>query len=214
MGRRRKEFRRPEAKLDCRLIVIASEGRNPEENYFRSLAKEYENKRVHVEIVESVGTKNDPESVLARLDAFRGEYDMGDGDNLYLVIDRDRWTLKNLSHVAREAKQKGFFLALSNPNFELWILLHVEDVSRFPDEKKKSIFENKKVNKHKRCLEEILGGLFDGYNKPKFDCARIVGEVEDAIENARRIDIAPKKRWPNYLATRVYILAEDIIKDA
>ncbi|MBQ3772166.1 MAG: hypothetical protein II834_09580 [Bacteroidaceae bacterium] len=40
---------RQEAFRDARLIVIASEGKDTERIYFKALAKEYTNPRVHVE---------------------------------------------------------------------------------------------------------------------------------------------------------------------
>ena len=43
---------RREAFRDARLIVIASEGKDTERIYFKALAKEYANPRVHVHILE------------------------------------------------------------------------------------------------------------------------------------------------------------------
>ena len=43
---------RREAFRDARLIVIASEGKDTERIYFKALAKEYSNPRVHVHILE------------------------------------------------------------------------------------------------------------------------------------------------------------------
>ena len=214
MGRKRKEFKRPEDKFDCRLIVIASEGSSTERNYFHVLAENYDNKRVHVEIVKSEDTKSDPESVLARLDDFYKSYDLGEDDNLYLVIDRDRWEEKNLSHVARQSSQKNFTLTLSNPNFELWVLLHKKDVADFSDDEKRKLFENEKPSKHKRYIDSILSEIWGGYNKTKFDFYKIIPDTLNAIKNAEKLDKNRQERWPNELATRVYIPVKDIIKDA
>ena len=43
---------RQEAFRDARLIVIASEGKDTERIYFKALAKEYTNPRVHLHILE------------------------------------------------------------------------------------------------------------------------------------------------------------------
>ena len=43
---------RQEAFRDARLIVIASEGKDTERIYFKALAKEYTNPRVHVHILK------------------------------------------------------------------------------------------------------------------------------------------------------------------
>ena len=53
---------RREAYRDARLIVIASEGKDTERIYFKALAKEYTNPRVHVHILErSVDEQNNGE---------------------------------------------------------------------------------------------------------------------------------------------------------
>ena len=44
---------RQEAFRDARLIVIASEGKDTERIYFKALAKEYTNPRVHVQTMNS-----------------------------------------------------------------------------------------------------------------------------------------------------------------
>jgi hypothetical protein len=48
-------------------------------------------------------------------------------DVLWLVIDTDRWGDKQLSEVTSECVSKHFRLAVSNPCFELWLILHYED---------------------------------------------------------------------------------------
>lgn len=43
---------RREAFRDARLVVVASEGKDTERIYFKALAKEYANPRVHVHVLE------------------------------------------------------------------------------------------------------------------------------------------------------------------
>ena len=159
MGRKRKPFKRPPKKLDCRLIVITSEGSNTEVNYFRTLAEEYDKTNVHVKIIPSKETKSDPAHVFERLDDFYRNYDLGEDDNLYLVVDRDRWDEGCLSDIAATCNQKGFFMTLSNPNFELWLLLHEKDISNESNDEKERIFQNDKINKNRRYIGKLLSSL-------------------------------------------------------
>ncbi|WP_422451131.1 MULTISPECIES: RloB domain-containing protein [unclassified Endozoicomonas] len=55
---------------------------------------------------------------------------MGTHDELCLVIDRDQqaWEEKAISEIAKACDQKQYLLALSNPAFDLWLLLHHLDV--------------------------------------------------------------------------------------
>ena len=49
-------------------------------------------------------------------------------DEAWIVIDRDEWTEEQLARLhqwSNERTNHGF--ALSNPNFEYWLILHFED---------------------------------------------------------------------------------------
>ena len=178
MGRTRKLFERPVDKFrDCRLIIIASEGSKTEKNYFDALAVFYKNTKVHVKFIEAIDTSSDPEHVFERLDGFYQEYDLGKDDNLYLVIDRDRWQEGTLSEIAATCNQKDFIMTLSNPNFELWLLLHEKDISLDDVGEQSKIQENKKVNKTRSYLEFLLGDLWGGYNKSNCKFEHIMDKV-------------------------------------
>ena len=45
-------------------------------------------------------------------------------DSLWLMFDIDRWGEKNISEICRQARQKQYQLAISNPCFEVWLYLH------------------------------------------------------------------------------------------
>lgn len=78
-----------EAFRDARLIVIASEGKDTERIYFKALAKEYANPRVHVHILEGCeGEQNNssPEHVLKQLNDYKGQYDLESDDELWLLL--------------------------------------------------------------------------------------------------------------------------------
>lgn len=102
---------RREAFRDARLIVIASEGKETERIYFKELAKEYANPRVHVHILDRCeGEKNNssPEHVLKQLNDYIGQYALEADDELWLVVDRDRWTEAMLSSVALKCKNNDY----------------------------------------------------------------------------------------------------------
>ena len=102
---------RLEAFRDARLIVIASEGKDTERIYFKALAKEYTNPRVHVHILErSEAEQNNssPEHVLKQLNDYKEQYALEADDELWLVIDKDRWTEAMLSRVATECAQDEY----------------------------------------------------------------------------------------------------------
>lgn len=69
---------------DAKLVVIAAEGQKTEKVYFDDLAYTFHNPRIHVEVLE-------------RLNSFRRQYKLRpDYDQLWLVLDVDRWGERKL----------------------------------------------------------------------------------------------------------------------
>lgn len=156
-----------------------------------------------------------PEVVLAQLDNFSAEYNLDEEDELWMVIDRDfqSWTIKMIREVAQKCHQKkGYFLGLSNPAFELWLLLHLVDVTTLSEQEKETLLANRKVSLDKTYSKKLLSDLLDGFNEANYDPMQFVLHVEEAIQRAKAIDRYPRRRWPDYLATRLYKLAFNIIQ--
>lgn len=103
MPRRRRPFIRPDADRDARLIVIAAEDSKATIAYFQALVSPrwYQSSRVHVELLTRATTASAPRHVLQQLNQWREEYQIGADDELWLVIDVDRWGNAELSDVAR-----------------------------------------------------------------------------------------------------------------
>lgn len=207
---------RHEAFRDARLIVIASEGKDTERIYFKALAKEYANPRVHVHLLERrEGEENNssPEHVLKQLNDYKGQYDLEYDDELWLVVDRDRWTEAMLSHVATECAQDDYMhVALSNPCFELWLLLHLVDANLLTPEEQQQWMENRRRSKNSApFLKALLRRVMGSYHESSYDAQMLIANVEVAIERARTLDKNPVDRWPQTLGTRVYLLAESVM---
>ena len=207
---------RREAFRDARLIVIASEGKDTERIYFKALAKEYTNPRVHVHILErSENEQNNssPEYVLKQLNNYKSQYELEDDDELWLVVDKDRWTEAMLSRVATECSQEvAMHMALSNPCFELWLLLHLEDAASLTPEEQKQCMENRRKSKNADpYLKVRLRQKMGSYHESSYDVLTLIAHIEDAIERARALDKNPNDRWPQTLGTRVYLLAESVM---
>ena len=207
---------RHEAFRDARIIVIASEGKDTERIYFQALASEYANPRVHVHILErgeDEQNNSSPEHVLKQLNDYKRDYSLEEDDELWLVIDKDRWTEAMLSHVAAECAQNDFMhMALSNPCFELWLLLHLVDATSLTSEEQEQWMKNDRSSRRtdpdlKVRLRQAMGS----YNESNYDAQILIPHVEIAIERARALDDNPADRWPQTLGTRVCQLAESVI---
>ncbi len=207
---------RREAFRDARLIVIASEGKDTERIYFNALAKEYVNPRVHVHILErseSEQNNSSPEHVLKQLNDYKEQYSLEADDELWLVVDKDRWTEAMLSRVATECAQDDYMhMALSNPCIELWLLLHLVDVSSLSQEEQRQWLENRRKSKNADpYLKVRLRQEMGAYHEADYDAQMLITHVEEAIERAKALDRNPADRWPQTLGTRVYLLAESVM---
>jgi hypothetical protein len=215
--RAKRNFTRIESNRDAKLIVIATEGRRTEGIYFEGLSQYLCNPKVHVEVIEKLDDNSSPKEVLRKLNIFTKEFNLDENDELWMVIDRDyqSWKPQMIKSVAQICHQKkGFYLALSNPAFELWLILHFIDCSILSQKEKDLIFENRKVGKKssKTYTKKLLSGAIGGFNEASYDPCQFLPNYKDAIINAIKLDVEPRTRWPDYLATRVYKLVQSISK--
>lgn len=215
MGRIKRDFKRPENKRSAKLIVIATEGRKTERIYFEALVENFDSTKVHVEVIEKLDDNSSPDRALTQLNSFADEYNLDENDELWMVIDRDyqSWGIKMIKAVAQICHQKkGYYLAVSNPAFELWLLLHLIDCSQLTAQEKVDLFKNAKVKRRgKPYSKQMISDILGGFNEAKYDANKFVPNVEEAIKNAIKLDVNPRTRWPNYLGTRVYKLVQNII---
>ena len=207
----KREFRpktRKSSLRDARLIIIAAEGTNTEQQYFDALKVEYENSRIHVEVLTREDTASSPERIIAILNEFRATFKIKKGyDELWLVIDVDRWGIEKIAEIARLTLQKGYELAVSNPCFELWLLLHHRTLAQYPEEILGEFRANRKDGTNRTRLGKELLSILGSYNKLNLATKNFIPYVQVAVENARIIDVEPDHRWPNDLGSRVYRLA-------
>jgi hypothetical protein len=209
MGRERRDFVRRSGFRDARLFVIASEGAVTEPKYFNGIKERWHNPRIHLEIVgrDDPGLSS-PEHVLRTLDRFASEYKLRDGDQLWLVIDRDSqsWKPRTMARIARRCEQKRYFLAVSNPCFELWLLLHFEDVPAQSPARRQELLEN---------ADGLL--KFEVARHCGTDCEYIdnfISNSATAIARAEVLDAKPQDRWPSQLGTRVHRLIRQLAPES
>ena len=118
---------------DDRIFVIATEDTYAPKQYFEALSLP----RVRVLVLETQEQDSAPSQVVDRLieahrNAQRHEK-VQEGDEFWILIDSDHHFQPN--HCAGTvrsldaARQSGFGIAVSNPCFEVWLLLHLVPLS-------------------------------------------------------------------------------------
>lgn len=217
MPRQRIEFIRESNVTDReKLFLLAYEGNETEPTYFEALKKNYRFNKDRIEIVslrrDAKDTKSAPKYVFDNLEKIKDEYDLGNNDELWMIIDRDR-NGKNIEKYSTKCKSNSnFYFALSNPCFEFWLLLHLKDITEFTADELSLIFENRKVGRKKTYLKKLLSNILpDGYNEANLQPERFLNNIEVAIFRAKNMNIDGED-YPKTLGTDVYKLIEKVIQ--
>lgn len=203
-----------------KLFVLSYEGTVTEKKYFQDFrASKYFNNNGLIEIVPLKRPKHkgsDPFSVKNLLKEAKKEYGFKTTDEFWLVIDRDDWEKVhklNFDDLVIECNnEKNFYLAMSNPCFEIWLILHLKELSEFTQEEQILIFENAKVSKSKNHIDIVVGQLQcdnRGYNK-RPNPSIYLPQTKIAIERAKSIDNL-EDDYPKSLGTHLYKLIEKLI---
>jgi hypothetical protein len=150
---------------------------------------------------------------LKQLKTYKAQYALEADDELWLVIDKDRWTEAMLSRVATECAQDEYLrMALSNPCIELWLLLHLVDATSLSPEEQQLWLENRRNSRRSDPYLKIrLRQEMGSYHESAYDAQMLIAHVEEAIARAKALDKNPVDRWPQSLGTRVYLLVESVM---
>lgn len=123
--------RRPPKREPRRRVLILCEGKITEPKYFTEFKREHRTHLVEVEIVPDCGVpKSLVETAIEKKKA--AEKQARKEGNVFLKYD-EIWCVfdvdahPNLQEAKLQAQNHGLKLAISNPCFELWILLHFRD---------------------------------------------------------------------------------------
>ncbi len=199
MPRRKRPLDRDGGTLrDASLLVIASEDRYAAKQYFGR----FRTRRIQFLVVPTSDGRSSPTAVMERLDEFKRSNATEVDDQFWVCIDLDHWAgeshMKNLTDVLSHCRRKGYRVAISNPCFELWLLLHLEDLP---------------TNVSPRCDEIAarLATLLGGYNKAKC-CSSIqftAEMVHDAVRRAEASDTADA--IPTRPLSRVHLILKELM---
>jgi hypothetical protein len=160
-----------------KVVIISCEGCVTEPEYFKAIKRKLSSNLknlVEIEIVPKPSTDSKPQAVLNNLeDYITSKYDFDkETDILWLVIDRESVKDRKdaIENIIPECQSKGYSIALSNPTFELWLLLHLTDIIKY---NVKSLLENNwdTPSKNRRYIDKELSNILSkefnkkGYNK-------------------------------------------------
>lgn len=206
-------FRESNTKTKEKIIVLAFEGNDTEDLYFSALKghERYNDELIYLHILRRPknDTNSSPRHVFNKLKKEAKEaYNFEAADELWMIIDTDRW--KNISKIVQECQDQGnMFAAVSNPNFELWLLLHVQDISAFTATEMDEILKNRKSGKRSH-VEKLLLRILGSYNKSNIRPEQFLLNIDDAIARARSLN-GDNETYPLKVGSHVYKVVEKLV---
>lgn len=195
MAKKRRTFKRPLGERRYRkLFVIAVEGTKTEPQYFAIFNDQ--NSVIRVKCVKG-SHHSSPPQVLRRLEDYLKQENLWVSDEAWLVVDKDHWADDQLALLyAWSEGSERYGLALSNPKFEYWLLLHFED--------------GKGIRTSYGCSRRLKRYLPD-YAKGIDPCDFTPARVCNAVRRAAARDSPPCRDWPKSTGTTVYRLVEKLL---
>lgn len=176
----------------ARRILVSTEGCRTEPDYLTRFEREFLRNRVRFDCLFEKGAGS-PDKVLDRMVRRMEKAALRPGDEAWLVVDKDRWTDGQLRPLAEWAeKQSGSIrrrLFVSNPKFELWLLLHFEDAT---------------PGMTAHAIDGRLGSLIPGYDKSIPDTILSRDSVRSAIARSEALLRPSRFPWPESTGTTIH----------
>jgi len=199
---RNRLFVRQEPSREAKSIYIFCEGKKREYQYFQYFREM--DSRINIEIYElDQHEDNSPAGLLKianeSIESSNAKYSFQENDEVWIVfdtdIDRDRSRDGQIHTVKMVCSKKpGWFVAESNPCFEVWLYYHkFSENATFED--------NETCAKWKEFVNNAFVGGFDSRRHPIF--------IKTAIKNAERNFMIIENRL-TIGSTEVYKLAKNI----
>jgi hypothetical protein len=202
-----------------KMFILSYEGKVSEKKYFEDFRNsELFNNSGLIEVISLKRPTNrgsDPISVKKLLQEAKKDYRFKSTDEFWLIIDRDDWEEihnHNFEKLVDDCKKEdNFFLAMSNPCFEIWLILHLKDINEYSKFEKQQIILNDKVSNSKNHIDIILGNIQGrGYNK-RPNLRIFLPLTNKAIDRAKELD-GQNEDYPKQLGTHIYKLIEKLIR--
>lgn len=217
MPRERSEFFRiSKVREKEKVFVLAFEGNVTEAEYFDEIKSldDFNDDLIYLHLLKrkKKDTNSAPRHVFSKLKKeAKEEYNFGKNDELWMIIDTDQW--KNIPEIISLCEAQGnMFVAVSNPCFEFWLLLHICKFTDLTKGEIENLKENRKVSRSRRYIDQLLGNkIGDGYNKSNPRINRFVENVKIAIDEAKKIEKKDEKH-PSDLGSYVFKVVEKILK--
>lgn len=202
-GRRAEEYARSSRNLRAkRLILIVCEAKETEPNYFTSFYNVRRPASASIKVLRGGQAKALPARTIERAKQERDQLLWDEHrDQAWCVFDTEQaGTHADLLALVKDARRYQLHVAISNPAFEYWFLLHFEQTDR--------PFGNAQE------LTDVLRGHLPQYTKSMDAFARLDELTENALANAKALRKRSGESWENYPcpSTGADLLVREILR--
>lgn len=204
------------------------EGRNTEVSYIRCLNNRRKDIGINA-LIELCPYKKqgadkgitDPKSLVKYTERLCKDGKFEDFDDMHdkivVVFDADVFQRDNntaeFENVRMEGEQKGFLLGISNPCFELFLLLHYpRSYEESIKQDEVNILKNDKVSGQKRYVQDVLARYQKTNSKTKA-IGNLASNVKVAIEQEKNLNQDNRQCIGN-LTSNIGTIIERIIKES
>ncbi len=191
--------RKKNTRIPRKVYVIVYEGKKTERIYFEKYRTRYSN--LSIETPDSKYT--DPKNLIKFAKQYEENLTFDNGDTIWCVFDCDENENDGLAKACKIAG-KDINISFSNPNFELWFLLHFELYAT-------KIERSEVIQKLKKYIPQ--------YKKNMNIYDLLKDKRPQAISNARKLIKIHKKDGIKQISvesnpsTQVYDIVEEILKN-
>ena len=180
---------------------LSVEGTKTEPIYLRHVINKRRDLGINhqIELVPLERTDNDegrtqPDELLDIIIKFRKERiesgeDSQQDDEYYVMFDKDSFKNeidpnKSYFEFINKAKEAGIKLIVTNPCFELWLILHIEhSYQRYILPKYRQLLKNRKINSTDTVASRMFKDVF-GYSSKSYVSQYIIDNTDIAIKQS------------------------------
>ena len=168
-----------------KVILIVTEGARTEPKYFAHFRTRHTNIDIQVVGSKTGGGKTDYMNLLQKAQEYqkKNQLSSANGDSVWVVADGDvdynnpnAVTSKNqqLNKVRKLAERSDIQIAISNPCFEFWYLLHFRYTTKYM--------------KNYNAVKNELVPFLPEYGKTDDVFTELASKMESAIQNAEKVE--------------------------
>lgn len=162
------------------------------EDYIENFANEEINydeiDNVIIDIFKDIIFENITSKIIEYFKSQRNTLDYNEEiDVINLIVDRDKNSFKKYQYfdLVKKCYKEGIKLYVSNPCFEVWLLMHFNEFENLDHQK---LLENKRVGKSKKArkyADKMLSDII-GYDKSNLNFSSFVNKVDDAVKREKK----------------------------